>query len=92
MKIETRFDVGQEVAYLDREPHRCAKCGQVTPGGSYTVRVGAIRRISCQVGQEVADNGSIWYHTSEFFVPENDVFGTSAEAEAEAERRNKEDE
>ena len=94
MKIETRFDVGQEVAYLDREPHRCAKCGQTMPGISYIVREGKIWGITCGVEAGHADD-TIWYqmlrHLIRHLVPESNVFGTRAEAEAEAARRNEED-
>ena len=94
MKIETRFDVGQWVAYLYLERHRCAKCGQVTPGGSYIVREGKIWGITCGVEAGHAFD-TTWYqmlrHLIRHLVPESNVFCTRAEAEAEAERRNEED-
>lgn len=96
MKIETRFDIGDEVWYVWLEPGRCAECGQCVPGARWTVVRSTIAGISFRVHIEYDDPPSrrpeYWTNDPDHagLVAEDHVFSCPEEALAEAIRLNEE--
>lgn len=89
MNIRTKFDIGQELFGICKDPAPCPHCGLMYTSDKWVVE-GPFTIDGVMV--DVASNGTIrvWYGALDecYQMDDQDCFLTEAEAQAECDRRN----